>query len=237
MTAFLTASWRHLVVASFVAPAAALRPYLPPGVELDLWNGQPLVSLLGLVFRDVRILGLPVPGYRSFPDVNFRLYARRPSADGRWTRGVVFVKEIVPSRVVAGMARLLFNEKFVARPMRYVVEQPAGGRHAVRYEWRDRTGWHRLAAEYEGLPQEVPQQSLEHFVLERRRGFVTRRDGRVLTYAIDRTPWRAWVARRFDISVDGGALYGPAFADVLNDHPRSVVIAEGSAIAVRKLDE
>lgn len=235
MTAFLTASWRHLVVASFAAPAAALRPHLPPHVELDLWNGQPLVSLLGLVFRDVRVLGVPMPGYRTFPDVNFRFYARHRAAGGQWTPGVVFVKEIVPRRIVAWLARFLFNEKFVAHPMRYEIRQPSGGPHSVRYQWRAHDRWHHLMAEYEGTARPVAEGSLEHFVLERRRGFVTRRNGRLLTYAIDRTPWRAWTPLRFEVQVDGGALYGPAFAEVLGDRALSVVIAEGSRVAVRKV--
>ena len=38
-----------------------LKPLVPAGTELDSWEGQTLVSLVGFLFSDTRLLGVPVP--------------------------------------------------------------------------------------------------------------------------------------------------------------------------------
>src|SRR5712692_217926 len=92
---FLTAEWRHIALLNYPADPALLTPLLPKGLELDLWNGQALVSVVGLLFEGVRILGIRLPFYRRFEQVNLRLYVRRTVESG-WRQGVVFVREFVP---------------------------------------------------------------------------------------------------------------------------------------------
>src|SRR5438128_2571069 len=79
-------------------------PLVPCGVELDLWEGAALVSMVGFLFLDCRVLGVPVPFHRNFEEVNLRFYVRR-KAGGEWRRGVVFIREIVPRRAIALVAR------------------------------------------------------------------------------------------------------------------------------------
>ena len=42
---FLTASWRYLAMLNYEVPPALLRPLVPPGTELDTWNGASLASV------------------------------------------------------------------------------------------------------------------------------------------------------------------------------------------------
>ena len=58
---FLTARWEHLVLLNYVCPAALLEPLVPAGTTLDRWDGDVLVSLVGFLFSDTRLLGVPVP--------------------------------------------------------------------------------------------------------------------------------------------------------------------------------
>jgi uncharacterized protein YqjF (DUF2071 family) len=88
---------------------------------LDTWDGKYLVSIVGLQFRDIRVLGVPVPFYRSYPQVNLRFYVRR-RAEGQWYPGVVFIKQIVPRKLVALVARRAYQEKFIATPVKHWVE-------------------------------------------------------------------------------------------------------------------
>jgi uncharacterized protein YqjF (DUF2071 family) len=44
---FLTARWENLVMANYAVPPEVLKPYLPAGVELDLFHGEAFVSLVG----------------------------------------------------------------------------------------------------------------------------------------------------------------------------------------------
>ena len=46
---FLTAEWRKLIMAQYEVDPAVLTPHLPPGVELDLYEGCCFVSLVGMI--------------------------------------------------------------------------------------------------------------------------------------------------------------------------------------------
>jgi len=50
------------------------------------------------------VLGVPIPFHRNFEEVNLRFYVRRKH-EGVWRRGVVFIKEVVPRRAIAWVAR------------------------------------------------------------------------------------------------------------------------------------
>ena len=110
---FLTAEWRHLLMVNYVVDLAVLTPLIPAGTELDLWQGRAYVSVVGFRFLRTKVLGIPVPFHRDFDVVNLRFYVRR-KVDGQWRKGVVFVKEIVPKRAIAFVARTVYNENYVA---------------------------------------------------------------------------------------------------------------------------
>src|SRR5439155_9383088 len=92
---FLTAEWRDLAMLNYEVDPAVLRPRVPAGTELDAWRGRTFLSVVGFMFLDTRVLGIPIPLHRDFEEVNLRFYVRREASEG-WRRGVVFVKELVP---------------------------------------------------------------------------------------------------------------------------------------------
>ena len=65
---FLTAEWRNLILANYAVPEELLRPLLPPGLELDRWDGKCFASLVGFQFLRTRVLGIGWPGFRNFPE-------------------------------------------------------------------------------------------------------------------------------------------------------------------------
>ena len=136
---FLTAEWRDLALLNYEIEPDVLLPHVPGGTEIDLWDGRCFVSVVGFRFVKTRLMGLPIPFHSNFLEVNLRFYVRR-EVQGELRRGVVFIKEIVPRRAIAWVARVLYNENYVALPMRHVVE--AG---SARYEWRLRGAWNRLS--------------------------------------------------------------------------------------------
>src|SRR5881394_2023350 len=75
-SAFLTAEWKHLAMLNFEVDPALLHSLVPRGTELDEWGGRVYVSLVGFLFANTRILGLPVPFHRTFEEVNLRFYVR-----------------------------------------------------------------------------------------------------------------------------------------------------------------
>src|SRR5215467_8247497 len=92
---FLTANWRYLAMLNFVVEPQLVAPFVPPGTEIDFEDGETFLSIVGFLFLDTRLLGLPIPPHRDFEEVNLRFYVRKKSAD-TWRRGVVFIRELVP---------------------------------------------------------------------------------------------------------------------------------------------
>src|SRR5258707_81311 len=71
MSTFLTAEWRKLIMAPYEVSPTLLAPYLPRGVELDLYPPAPgapprcYVSLVAFLFDRVRLKGLAIPRHTS----------------------------------------------------------------------------------------------------------------------------------------------------------------------------
>jgi uncharacterized protein len=120
---FLTARWANLILVQFPAPAGLLAPYLPPGVELDRWQGEHFVSLVAFQFLDTRVLGVSWPGFRHFPEWNLRIYVRHGDQ-----RGVVFVREFVPQWFTATVARTVYNEPYRHAAMAMQIDETDGTR-------------------------------------------------------------------------------------------------------------
>ena len=118
---FLTAEWRSLAMLNYEIEATTLAPFVPAGTELDSWNSRTFISMVGFLFQNTRIFGIPIPFHRNFEEVNLRFYVRRKT-DGGWRRGVVFIKELVPRRAIAFAARLFYSENYVALPMTHIIE-------------------------------------------------------------------------------------------------------------------
>jgi len=227
---FLTAEWRYLALLNYEVDPALLAARVPPGTELDLYQGKAFVSLVGFRFLNTRLRGIPVPFHRDFDEVNLRFYVRRCEA-GVVKRGVVFIQEIVPRRAIAAIARWAYHENYRALPMSHVViDEGAGPR--VEYGWRLGNCWNRLAASATGAARAMVEGSLDQFIAEHYWGYCEQRDGRTAEYHVAHPPWRVWDVASGEFSGDAEALYGPKFAAILNRAPDSAILAEGSPVTV-----
>jgi uncharacterized protein len=229
---FLTAEWLHLAVLNFEVDPAVLRPYLPPGTELDDWNGTTLISLVGFCFRDLRLRGLAIPFHRAFDEVNLRFYVRRNTRDG-WRRAVVFVREFAPRRAVAWAARWFYGENYTTVPMHRHIEIPNGDPsvpYSVSYWWRYGGREHHIevtAQEPARLPTEGTQ---EHFVVEQQFGYSGRPGRSTIEYRVEHRPWRIWQAREARFVGDVVSLYGEQFVEPLSARPCSAFLVDGSHV-------
>jgi len=217
---------------NYVAPEELLAPLVPAGVDLDRWRGTLYVSVVGFLFRDTRMLGVPIPAHRTFPEVNLRFYVRRDVA-GETRRGVVFIRELVPRRAIALVAKLLYNEPYRARPMRYLLP-PDGerGPFAREYAWRASTEWTRLSASTVGPSRVLEAGSEEEFITEHFWGYTRQRDGGTVEYRVSHPRWNVWTAADARLDGDLAGVYGDAFARVLAGAPRSAFVAGGSSVVV-----
>ncbi len=232
---FLTAAWRHLAMLNYEVPRHLVQPLVPAGTELDEFTGVTLASLVGFRFLDTCLLGIPVPGHRDFDDVNLRFYVRRRGEDGAWRRGVVFVRELVPRRAIALVARWCYNEPYAAVPMRHDLALDSvgdGGQGRAAYWWQIGARWHSLEVRTVGRPALPVSGSELEFVTEHYWGYTAQRDGGCKEYQIVHPPWRVWEAADAALDCDVRSVYGAGFAECLAAAPRSALLAEGSAVTV-----
>ena len=232
---FLTAEWRWLVMLNFSVDPDVLRPLVPAGTELDAWEGRTLMSVVGFRFLRTRVLGVPIPFHTDFDEVNLRFYVRRRGPEG-WRRGVVFVREIVPRPAIALVARALYNEPYVALPMRHRVDPGvAEGRGGeIEYGWRMGGRWASLRAVVAGPPAPLVEGSEEEFITEHYWGYTAQRDGGTIEYRVEHPRWSVWRATDPVLDADVAALYGPRFVPFLAAPPVSALVADGSPIVVRR---
>ncbi len=233
---FLTGRWTHLAMVNFACPAKILEPLVPAGTTLDRHGDTTQVSLVGFMFRDTRLRGVPVPFHRTFEEVNLRFYVRREAPEGV-RRGVVFVRELVPKRALATVARLAYQERYLAVPMAHRIEldraaDPSAGR--VEYTWRFGASPFRLGVTVDGPLADVPVGSEAEFITEHYWGYVAQRGGSTVEYAVEHPRWRAHAVRDVVVEGDFAALYGEGFGRVLSATPMSAFLAEGSEIVVRR---
>lgn len=230
---FLTARWKDLVFLNYACPRHVLEPRVPAGTELDAWGGHHLLSLVGFRFLDTRVRGLAIPGHRHFEEVNLRFYVRRRTPGGEVRRAVVFIRELVPRRAVAAVARLLYGEPYRAVPMSHRVDLDPERGGSAAYSWIWRGTEHRIGARVHGPPTPLEPQTEAEFVTEHYWGYTSRRDGSTLEYRVDHPPWRVWDASEAEYEGPGmPELYGPALSRILLGEPRSAFVAEGSEVAV-----
>ena len=231
---FLTAEWRDLVMLNYVVNPATLQPYVPSGTDLDFCDGEALISIVGFRFVKTKLQGLAIPSHRNFEEVNLRFYVRAPDAAGQMRRGVTFIREFVPRRAIAFLARLAYNEPYLALPMSSAISRSAQGVPIkLEYRWRHGGALYRLGAETtDEAPTPPPLDSHACFVTEHYWGFTKQRDGRTVEYEVEHPRWRVWPATSATLEGDLTSLYGPVFANVLRGTPRSAWIAEGSQVTV-----
>jgi uncharacterized protein len=216
---------------NFVVDPKIVAPLVPPGIEIDFENGETFLSVVGFVFLNTRLLGLPIPLHRDFEEVNLRFYVRKKSAD-TWRRGVVFVRELVPKRAIAMIARTFYGEPYLAVPMKHDIEH-VDLRVKVEYSWRRGTKWESLTMSASGEPQIIPAGSHAEFITEHYWGYTCVRGG-CSEYRVEHPRWKTWNAETFELRADVAALYGEQFSETLSQPPRSAFIADGSPITVER---
>ena len=227
---FLSAEWRNLAMLNYEVDPGILRSRVPHGTEVDFFQGKAFVSLVGFQFLRTKLFGiLPVPFHTDFEEANLRFYVRRRERD-EVRRGVVFIREIVPKRGVAQIARLVYGENYSYCPMHHDVNADGKCRTA-EYQWKLNGDWCTLHVATAGDAAIPKEKSLEQFITEHYWGYVSRRGG-CLEYRVSHEPWRVWTRAAGSFEGNSDLLYGPELGGILRRAPSSAFIAEGSPVVV-----
>jgi hypothetical protein len=223
---FLTARWTNLFLATYAVPPVLLEKRLPPGLRLDTRDGQAFVSLVAFEFLDTRVLGIRWPGYCNFAELNLRFYVRHGEE-----RGVIFIREFVPQRLVAWLARVLYNEPYLAAPLTTTRQEDPDG-ITMEYRLGFAGGEHRISVTGNKPAFRPPDDSDEHFFKEHHWGFGVARSGRGIRYEVQHPVWDVYPVRGWRIELDWAAVYGPEWGFLGRQAPRSTAFAVGSAVSV-----
>jgi len=198
--------WRHLCFLHWPAAPEAVRPLLPPGLELDLHRGRAWLSVVPFECRRTRVAALPRVKLHDFLEVTVRTYVLR---DG--VPGVFYFSLDANSRLAVWAARSLGGLAFRRAKIAMAVEG-----HHVSIQAKRLTGTRPIlrARLTLGTSQALSAPgTVEHFLLERYAWYV-RRLGQVWRGRIHHAPllWRpAHLLEIDDELVHSAGLPGYAF--------------------------
>ena len=215
--------WHDLLFAHWPVDAELLRPRLPAGVELDLYEGQAWLGVVPFRMSGVRARFLPaLPGLSAFPELNVRTYA---VAGGR--PGVFFMSLDAANAVAVAAARRFFHLPYYRAEMACRSEGDT-----VIYSCRRTSG--EPAAGFRGSygPAGPVYQSragaLDHWLTERYCLFTADDHGRALRVDIRHAPWPlqpAWARIEANTMADACGVGLPPTAPLLQFARRLQVLA------------
>ena len=221
---FMTARWSNPILLTYRAPTSLLQRAVHAQLELDEWEGHSHVSLVAFDFQDTRLRGRRVPGFVNFSQLNLRTYVRQGDR-----RGVTYLREYVPSRVIAVIARLRFNEPYHTLN---IASQTSGVGDELHIEHRwTHGGVDQYITVTATQTSVIPPDdgSVYHFT-EHRWGFGSNRGGALIPYRVEHPVWAVRTIRSLDYRVDFASLYGPDWAFLSDQEPVRTTLAVGSAV-------
>jgi uncharacterized protein len=194
--------WHDLLFAHWPVPVAALRPLVPPSLEVETFDGSAWLGVVPFWMSRVRARFLPpVPGLSRFPELNVRTYVRAEGKSGVWFFSLDATN---PVAVAAGCR--MFHLPYFRAHIR------VRGTNAVQYESR-RT--HRgappaeLRARYRpiGEPFRAAPGTLVQLLTERYCLYAVDARARLFRCEIHHAPWPLQPA---DAEIDGRSMAAAA---------------------------
>lgn len=215
-------------MANYEIAPEILHELLPAQTKLDFHDGKCFVSLVGFMFLETRVLGVPVPFHINFEEVNLRFYVIRET-ENEIRRGVVFVKEIVPRLAIATVAQTFYGEPYEAWRMSHTKAE-----NEISYAWWKNDSVNEIkieVGENRGVPKENSQ---GEFIIEHYWGYTKRGANRTDEYKVEHPKWELFDVKNYEIKVDFEKVYGERFAFLGAQKPSSILLAKGSEVSVYK---
>jgi uncharacterized protein YqjF (DUF2071 family) len=170
--------WRHVTFMHWAVDAALLRPLVPAGLELDLWEGAAWVGLTPFS-TTCEVLGrVSLPGRRRFPETNLRTYVR--GSDG--TDGILFLSLDVTNRANALLGRAMCLPYF--RTPNMAVTTTGEGLRYQAERARDGTGYDISIIPGAGITQD----DFDVYLTGRWSAYVELR-GSIVRFDVEHAPW------------------------------------------------
>jgi uncharacterized protein len=156
-------TWRDLLFMHWPVDAEALRPFVPPSLSIDTFDGSAWLGVVPFHMTGVRPHYLPaVPGLSNFPEINLRTYVTAQDRPGVW-----FFSLDAHSRLAVRLARASFHLPYFDADMSCDVINDGIHYRSIRTHRGARPA--EFVARYRpaGEPFESGRGSIENFLTER----------------------------------------------------------------------
>ena len=177
--------WVDLLFAHWPMPVETLRPLVPPGLELDTFDGQAWLGIVPFRMEDVAPRFLPaLPALGAFPELNVRTYVRRGKRRGVW-----FLSLDAASRFAVEGARAAFHLPYFRARMSSETEAGWVDYRSERVDGRGPVA--RFEGRYRPIGPVEPAApgSLAAFLTDRRGLYAVDAAGALSWTAIRHDPW------------------------------------------------
>lgn len=230
MAIFLKANWEHIIMANYEIDPEILIPFLPRGVSLDLFEGKAYVSLVGFMFKKTKIFNIPIPWLGTFEEINLRFYVKRKDGD-TIKRGVVFVNETIPYRLVAWMANKLYKEHYTVVPTKHHFNQTEQNQQ-LKFEWLLNKKWNSIFVEAATQSRAMESNSFEQFIYEHYYGYTKVNEDTTEEYRLQHPSWAVYNVYNHTIDCNFSEMYGDEFSILNHSQPAAVFVAKGSSVKI-----
>jgi uncharacterized protein YqjF (DUF2071 family) len=219
----MTQSWHNLLFAHWPVDVQLLRSRIPPGLPLDLYEGQAWIGVVPFRMTNVAPRFVPaLPWVSEFAELNVRTYV---TVGGK--PGVYFFSLDAESALAVAAARSLLHLPYFTAQMDVRCE---GDRVAYASRRTDQGPPAELVARYEptGPPFRAEPGTLEYFLTERY--CLYNLDARFRAYRLEihHPPWtlrRAEASFTVNTMAEAAGIRLPAIAPILHFSPRQDTLA------------
>lgn len=211
--------WRKLAFLHWRVPADDLQRVIPKSLTIETYDGSAWLGLVPFSMERIRPRWFPpVPGISWFLETNIRTYV----VDQRGVRGVWFFSLDANKQLAVSVARTFWHLPYKMATMSLDYTEHPDKRILVDYKGRRQDS---PPAEYsvsvnvrQEEPRPAPEDTLEHFLVERYILFAQDRSGQLSTGEVHHEPYRLRPVETCDVSQSLTSAMGCVLTGHTPDH-------------------
>ncbi len=159
----MSQSWCDLLFLHWPLPAQALRPLIPPALDVETFAGDAWIGIVPFFMRRTRPFRLPLPfGWGDLPELNVRTYVNYDDKPGVW-----FFSLDAGNPLVVHTARIWYHLPYFTARMSVTPRGDSLDYHSQRTHRRAPPAAFVASYRPTGEPYLAQPGSLEHWLTER----------------------------------------------------------------------
>jgi uncharacterized protein len=226
---WLAGEWRFLAYLNYTVPAADLQPLLPPGLDVDKYEGESFVSVVAGRCLKPKWRGVPVLSAEGFRRVSLQTYVRRGEAKGVYPLSEIYslpaLATLCGSQSHFGASSAVIDSEIEFNP-----GAEGGSEGKMRYRWGE---GNEVSLETDGLPYPAEMWPYDAFFVDKKLTFRGKQD-HVFLCAAERPSWFAWEGKNERLSAQAARALAGDHTGWLGGSPTSSFFVKGGPVSFRK---